>query len=475
MPRPYNCGARDPVLTGVPMGHRDIISSPFLTRKGDRGMVETSWPPLTGQPGQHHDERVEFRREGWLCSCHMKNWLFIALAAATTMPAIALRFTHFTDSAPLVAIIFGVAMLGAAFLLAWATEVAQLDIPRSLAVAVLALIAILPEYSVDMVFAWKAAHNPDFAHYAVANMTGANRLLVGLGWSLVVLLFWLRGRGKEVVLEQGQSVELGFLLLATVWAFVIVGRSLLLGGSLTLWDSAVLVSLFAAYLWVSSRAEVEEPDLYGPAATIGRFGKTPRRVFTAGMLLFSAAVILGSAEPFAESLVASGEQLGIDEFILVQWLAPLASEAPEITVATIFAIRGAGAMALGTLVSSLVNQWTLLVGTLAVVYSISAGSVSALPMDARQQTEVWLTAAQCLFAVVLLASLRLSWRGALVLFVLFTSQLFFPDPQIRHYFSIGYLGLALGLLLFNRSLRRSAFGLLPRALGEIRGQRQLKA
>ncbi len=431
---------------------------------------------MTGQPSQPDDERVEFRRKGWLSSNCMKNWLFIALAVATTAPAIALRFTHFTESDALVALILGVAMLGAAFLLAWGTEVAQLDIPRSLAVAVLALIAILPEYAVDMVFAWKAAEDPQFAHYAAANMTGANRLLIGLGWSVVVLLFWLRGRGKVVVLEQRQSVELGFLLLATVWSFVIVARALALGsGSLNLWDSAVLVSLFVAYLWVSSRAGVEEPHLYGPAAAIAVLGKTPRRLFTVGFLLFSAAVILASAEPFAESLVASGEQLGIDEFILVQWLAPLASEAPEITVATIFALRGFGGMALGTLISSSVNQWSLLVGTMAVVYSISAGSVAALPLDARQQTEVWLTGAQSLFAVVLLASLRLSWRGALALFALFIIQLLFPDPQVRFYFALVYLGLALGLLLFNGSLRRSAFGLPSQAWAELRGQRRLKA
>ena len=45
--------------------------------------------------------------------------------------------------------IFGVEILGAAFLLSWGAEVAQMDISRGLALAILARIAILPEYAVD--------------------------------------------------------------------------------------------------------------------------------------------------------------------------------------------------------------------------------------------------------------------------------------------------------------------------------------
>ena len=67
-------------------------------------------------------------------------------------------------------------------MLSWAAEVAQLDIPQALALALLALIAVLPEYAVDMYFAWMAGKNPSYTAFATANMTGANRLLIGVGW-----------------------------------------------------------------------------------------------------------------------------------------------------------------------------------------------------------------------------------------------------------------------------------------------------
>ena len=73
----------------------------------------------------------------------------------------------------------------------------------------------------------------------------------------------------------------------------------------------------------------------GPARTLGTLPKLQRRISIALLLLAAAATIFAAAEPFAEGLVHSGVQLGIDEFLLVQWLAPLASEAPEFLFAGI--------------------------------------------------------------------------------------------------------------------------------------------
>ena len=47
-------------------------------------------------------------------------------------------------------------ILAGAFLLSWAAEVAELDISASLAIAILALLTILPEYAIESVLAWDA-------------------------------------------------------------------------------------------------------------------------------------------------------------------------------------------------------------------------------------------------------------------------------------------------------------------------------
>lgn len=116
------------------------------------------------------------------------------------------------------------------------------------------------------------------------------------------------------------------------------------------------------------------------------------------LFVFATAVIVASAKPFAGSIIAAGTQLGIDRFLLVQWVAPLASEAPEFIVAILFAVHGRGSDAIGTLISSKVSQWTLLVGSLPVAY-LAGGGGTALGLDSRQTEEFLLTGAQTLLGV----------------------------------------------------------------------------
>jgi cation:H+ antiporter len=175
---------------------------------------------------------------------------------------------------------------------------------------------------------------------------------------------------------------------------------------------------------------------------------------TIGMFVFAAILILASAEPFAEGLVATGERFGIDKFLLVQWLAPLASEAPEMIIAILFVLRAKPAKGLGTLVSSKVNQWTLLVGTLPVVYAIAHRSAGPMVLDSQQVEEVLLTAAQSLFAVSVLANMTLSRLEASGLLVLFLAQLGFTSTTIRYGFAFAYLFFFLLLIVKEPENRR---------------------
>ena len=194
-------------------------------------------------------------------------------------------------------------------------------------------------------------------------------------------------------------------------------------GSLAWYDGIIFMGLFAWYIGLASRRPCVECELEGPAELLGQLPKIKRRLATAVMFLFSAGVILANAEPFSESLVATGKVLGINEFLLIQWLAPIASEAPEFTVAVMFALRGQAGIALGSLLSAKLNQWTLLVGMIPGVYGLSSGSFATpIPMGSFQLNEILLTAAQSLLAVVLLLSLRLDIKGALLLFSLFIGQ-----------------------------------------------------
>ncbi len=346
--------------------------------------------------------------------------LAIALAVLAAIPAYVTRLTGAHDTLPveISTLLYGMAIVGAAFAISWAAEAAEHDVPRSVALIAVALLALLPEYAVDIVFAYKAGQDPAFAPFAVANMTGSNRLLLGVGWPMVAVLAWFFGRHRVLHLDKTNTLPLAFLAVATLYAFTLPLKS-----GIAPIDSLILFALFGAYAFLASRQPTEEPELVGPAKTIGELPALQRRLAVLALFVFAGLTILMCAESFAEGLVHTGEKLGVDEFLLVQWLAPLASESPEFLIAALLAMRGKGSAGLALLLSGEVNQWLLLVGSLPIAYSVSSGHLAALPLDPRQTGEVLLTASMSLFGVAVLASMSLALMEASLLSLLFFAQL----------------------------------------------------
>ena len=365
-------------------------------------------------------------------------------------PAVVVRVLGLHIDPVAALLIFGGAVVAASFLLAWAAEAAQIDVSGGLAIAVLALVAVLPEYAVDLYYAYVSGHNPEYTQYAAANMTGSNRLLMGLGWPVVVLVSGVVARKAGanqragLALAPANRVELGFLLIAGVIAFAIPAS-----GEVHLTLGLALLAWFGFYLYKVSHGDVEAPDLIGTAAALGELPDRRRRIAVAGLFVVSSAVILLCAKPFADNLVAAATELGIDRFLLVQWLAPLASEAPEFIVAVIFASRGKGAAAMATLISSKVNQWTLLVGSLPVAHALGGGDLS-LVLDSRQIEEVLLTATQTLMGVALILTLLFRRGAAWALLVLFVVQFPIVSTHGRLLLCDIYTAIAIAGLVVNR-------------------------
>jgi cation:H+ antiporter len=396
-------------------------------------------------------------------------------ALALTIPGLVVRLSG-SAPAPLVrAGLYGAAIVGASLLLAWAAEVAQLDMSPALAIGGLALVAVLPEYVIGNVFAWRggqavhhfgAACQSAAAHagghdapctLALANMLGANRLLIGIGWSLVVLLAWRRRRqrGEQVrgvILGREHCVEVAFLALACGWCLSLPFRR-----SVTLVDAVVLIAIFLGYSVRVAQAPAEEPELEGVARWLGALPTAQRRLAAGGLLVLAAAVIFICADAFADALVASGSVLHVDEFFLIQWLAPLASESPELIISAIYAWRLRAATGLGTLVSSKVNQWTVLVGSLPITFALASGSTHGLPLSAANREELALTAAQSVFGVAVIGNLELSHAEAAALLGLFAAEFggvaLAPSSArgpVRIGFALVYLVLGIVILVVKR-------------------------
>ena len=376
----------------------------------------------------------------------------VAAALLLTLPFIALFVTNgyhldpastpadpHTNISPAIAVLIGgLAILGAAFLLAWGAETAEKDVPTAFAIAVLAVLAVAPEYAVDALYAWNAgafegtARGMEAANLAIANMTGANRILIGLGWSGIALFTIYRAKRTgdsaviqrtgfltdAVTIDRDISLEITFLLAATAYAFFIP-----LGDGIGIIDTIVLVGLFVLYILIVIRGDIEETDAHvGVPAYFQAYSRGPRIAVVLCLFAFSGLIIFEAVHPFALGLEELGTALGVPPFFMIQWLAPLASESPELIVVAYLVNKARSTAGFNALISSKLNQWTLLIGTLAVVYSIAAGHIGTVSFDQKQTAEIWITAAQSFFALAILLNFEISIREAVTLLVLFVSQ-----------------------------------------------------
>jgi cation:H+ antiporter len=379
----------------------------------------------------------------------------LAAATALTLPWMVSFATGFagTFSTLTTVTVSGVAVLGGSFLLTWGAETAEKDVPRAFAIAVLAILAVAPEYAVDALYAWNAgqfAGTPrgmEAGNLAVANMTGANRILIGIGWAGIALFtIFRKGSTSDPTVERRDGfladavkldtdigLEIVFLLAATAWAFLVP-----LNGGIDVFDTLFLVSLYVAYIVVILRGEDEAGEEHvGVPAHLQQFPKPKRIATVLALFFYSGLIIFTAVEPFAHGLEELGKQVGVPPFFMIQWIAPLASESPELIAVTVLVNKARSTAGFNALISSKLNQWTLLIGTLAVVYSIALGKYGVLAFDQKQAAEIWITAAQSLFAVALIINFNISVREALGLFGLFISQVVLEFLLLRDLVAIG--------------------------------------
>jgi cation:H+ antiporter len=322
--------------------------------------------------------------------------------------------------APGTVLIAAPAILFASVIIAWAAESAQFFIAQGFALAILAWLQTLPEFAVEAVLAWKQQ-----VPLLLANLTGALRLLTGFGWPVIYLTAALtkrrRGEGKLafIELEKEQCVEVVGLIGPLAYMTVITIK-----GTLSVYDGLVLAAIYVAYLVVLSKMPPEDPDEIDELETVPRAIVTaPRlvRIFAiSGLFVLGGLLIYFSAEPFLASLLALSATVGIPQFVFVQWVAPLVSEFPEMASTFIWARTVEKApMALMNMVSSNINQWTLLPAMLAVVYAVSVGEPAAIVFDDKQKLELVLTIGQAVIGLLFLINMRLAWWEAVVMLIFF--------------------------------------------------------
>lgn len=348
-------------------------------------------------------------------------------------------------------------ILVAALLITWGAESAQFFVAQGFALAILAWMQTLPEFAVEAVLAWKQQ-----TPLLMANLTGALRLLTGLAWPMIYItaaVVYRRRTGRplrNIQLAPHHSVEVMGLILPLLYSLLIWWKA-----SIELYDAAILIVFYVAYLAVLSKLPPQEHEAIDELETIPRhIVLAPRRWRNLAIgvcFLGGGLLIYFTAEPFLGSLVALAGAIGIPTFVVIQWLAPVISEFPELASTFYFARQSENAsVALMNIASSNINQWTLLVAMLPVVFSLGQGAPAAIVMDGEQQMELLLTIGQSAVGLLFLLNMQFDWWEALAILVLFAAQFILPPvvgQQAKVWITVVFFvwtAAGLGWMLFRR-------------------------
>ena len=357
-------------------------------------------------------------------------------------------------------------VLLASIVITWGAESAQFFVAQGFALAILAWMQTLPEFAVEAVLAWRQQTS-----LLLAGLTGALRLLTGLAWPMIYVTAAVVHRRtggplRKIQLDTHHSAEVVTILFPLAYAMVIWWKA-----SLAVYDGVVLIVMYGIYLFILMRLPPQEHE------EIEKLEKVPRAIVLAprmkrimaifGCFLIGGVLIYLTAEPFLGSLAAVAGAIGIPTFIVIQWLAPIISEFPELLSTFYFARQeGEAPVALMNIASSNINQWTLLFAMLPIVFSMSRHEISAIPLDGEQQTELLLTIGQSLVASVFLINMEFAWLEAAAMFGLFAAQFVLPaivGQQAKLWIAIAFFvwaGVAVLMMLFERRMPAafSSFG-----------------
>jgi cation:H+ antiporter len=358
--------------------------------------------------------------------------LLIAWAMISIFVVLVLRQPNYT-----VAFFTFGAVIAASLLIAWAAEASEFSISKGLALALVAIVQTIPEYFVEGTIAWKAGKDPVgctvdcWIPNVIANFTGANRLLTGLGWPLILFTVMIQKRRNgqtgptSISLRKEQSVELVFMIGSSIYYVFVIIR-----GEMSLFDSLILGATFVGYMWLLFRLPTDKNEadelLEGPPRALMEVKSVARRLAAIiGLFVFAALTFIFVTDAFVESIRTIAVSLLVPilgsgaVFFSIQWIAPVLSEFPEKVSAFNWArtIRLAPT-ALLNFMSSSVNELTALVALIPIVFVISSGSLTGTIPIGQHDVEIFLTVAQSLYACAALLDLEYDVSNATILFVL---------------------------------------------------------
>ncbi len=223
---------------------------------------------------------------------------------------------------------------------------------------IMAIATSLPELFVAVMSASQLV--PDLS---LGNVIGANILDLTLVMGIIVLI----GRGikvKEKEIKKDSFWSIGILALPLL-LFLIEGHISRIGG-------AILIGMFCFYSWrlVKAREKYRKP--------LENMIKRQQIVIESILFVILLMLLFFSSQFVVHYASLISTELEVSHLMIGMFILAIGTVLPELTFGTTAALKGAGEMALGDQIGTIVVNSTLVIGIAALVHPIKAPIMSFL-------------------------------------------------------------------------------------------------
>ena len=212
------------------------------------------------------------------------------------------------------------------------------------------------------------------ADISVGNVVGSNifntLLILGITGMLLPMAITPENRRRDIPM----NIVVTFLLVLLGFKHTILGIG---SDGLSRADGAVLVALFAVYMWMSFRSPGSGQADDSPA---GEETKEIKPGWAVLMIVGGLAALIFGGNLFVDSATEIARELGVsDKFIAITILAG-GTSMPELATCIAAAVKKKGQLALGNIIGSNIYNILLILGGSALIHPLSFAGISYVDM-----------------------------------------------------------------------------------------------
>lgn len=226
------------------------------------------------------------------------------------------------------------------------------------------------------------------ADMAIGNIVGSNifnsMMILGVTALISPLAITKSNLKRDIPL----NIIVTVLLIILGMNFTIFGKG---QDQLCRLDGAILLAVFACYLWTSFKSDQEDSEEDGEGIKIYTTG------MSALLIIIGLAGLIVGGRLFVNSATELAKMFGVsDKFIAITVMAA-GTSMPELATCVVAALKGRGQLALGNVLGSNISNILLILGGASLIHPLSFSGMTYVDLGAVLLSAIFILASAYMF------------------------------------------------------------------------------